>query len=321
MTAKDILVLAEVHRDRLADATLELLAAARSLASAAGGQAVALVLGAHGASHAPALAAADRIVVIDDPQLASYSPGPYLAALEEVTAAEKPRAVLLGATSVGWDLAPLLAARIDAPLLTGCKAIHVDGEGLRVNASFCGGKMMAESEVPQAPAVLLLVPGSYRPTAERGKGELQQRSLSRPLEAGAVCFQQWILPEAGDVDITQQRVLVAVGRGIQQKENLDLVEELAAALGGVVCASRPVIDQGWLPATRQVGKSGMTVKPRCYLALGVSGAPEHVEGMKDSDLIIAVNSDPAAPIFEVAHYGVVADLLEIVPALTGAVQR
>jgi electron transfer flavoprotein alpha subunit len=122
------------------------------------------------------------------------------------------------------------------------------------------------------------------------------------------------------VDITQQAVLVAVGRGIQQKENLEVVEELAQALGGAVCASRPVVDQGWLPATRQVGKSGMTVKPKCFLALGISGAPEHVEGMKDSDLIIAVNTDPRAPIFEVAQYGVVADLLEIAPALTEAVK-
>ena len=118
------------------------------------------------------------------------------------------------------------------------------------------------------------------------------------------------------MDITQQEILVAVGRGIQQKENLEVAEELAQALGGALCASRPVIDQGWLPPTRQVGKSGMTVKPRCFLALGISGAPEHVEGMKDSDLIVAVNTDPKAPIFDVAHYGVVADILDLAPALT-----
>ena len=116
-----------------------------------------------------------------------------------------------------------------------------------------------------------------------------------------------ILPEAGDVDITQQEVLVAVGRGIQQQDNLEVAEELAAALGGAVAASRPIVDQGWLPATRQVGKSGMTVKPKCLISLGISGAPEHVEGMKDAELIIAVNTDPNAPIFDVADYGVVAD--------------
>ena len=123
-----------------------------------------------------------------------------------------------------------------------------------------------------------------------------------------------ILPDATDVDITQQDVLVGVGRGIQQEDNLEVAEQLAQALGGVLAASRPIVDQGWLPTTRQVGKSGMTVKPKCFFALGISGAPEHVEGMKDSGLIIAVNTDPNAPIFDVAHYGVVADLLDVAPA-------
>jgi electron transfer flavoprotein alpha subunit len=122
------------------------------------------------------------------------------------------------------------------------------------------------------------------------------------------------------VDITQQAVLVGVGRGIQQQDNVGLAEELAQALGGAVCASRPVVDQGWLPTTRQVGKSGMTVKPKAYLALGISGAPEHQEGMKGSDLIIAVNTDAKAPIFDVAHYGVEVDVLDLLPALVEAVQ-
>jgi electron transfer flavoprotein alpha subunit len=118
------------------------------------------------------------------------------------------------------------------------------------------------------------------------------------------------------MDITKQDVLVAVGRGIQNQDNLSLAEDLAQALGGAVCASRPVIDQGWLPLTRQVGKSGMIVKPKSYLALGISGAPEHVEGMKGSELIIAINTDPHAPIFDVAHYGICGDLLEVIPILT-----
>ncbi len=167
----------------------------------------------------------------------------------------------------------------------------------------------------------MLLPGSVRPTAEAGKAQVETRALAAALAAGRRRgFEEFILPEAGDVDITQQEILVAVGRGIQQKDNLEVAEELAAALGGAVCASRPVIDQGWLPATRQVGKSGMTVKPRCFIALGISGAPEHVEGMKDSDLIFAVNTDPNAPIFDVAHYGVVGDLLDVVPALVEAVK-
>jgi electron transfer flavoprotein alpha subunit len=320
MSSKDVLVLAEIHRDALADVTLELLAAARALASATGGQVSVLVLGSNDAAHAPALGAADRIVVVDDPQLAAYSPGPYLAALQEVTAAEQPRAVLIGATSIGWDLAPLLSARLDAPLVTGCKEIQVDGEALRITASFCGGKMMAESRVEKTPAICMMLPGSCRPADQPGQAKLEPRGLSSPLEPGAVRFDQWILPEAGDVDITQQNVLVAVGRGIQQKDNMELAENLAQALGGAVCASRPVVDQGWLPATRQVGKSGMTVKPKLYLALGISGAPEHQEGMKGADLIIAVNTDPKAPIFDIAHYGAEVDVLDLLPALTEAIE-
>jgi electron transfer flavoprotein alpha subunit len=320
MSTRDVLVLAEVQRETLAEVSLELLAAARGLAAAGGGEVLAVVLSADGSRYAPSLGAADRIVVVDDPQLASYSPEPYLAALQEVVAAEQPRAVLIGATSIGWDLGPLLAARLGAPLVTGCKAVQADGDALRVTTSFCGGKMMAEVQVKAAPAVLVVLPGSFRPDGQAGKAVVQHRNPAAPLAAGAVAFDGWVLPESGDVDITQQEILVAVGRGMQQKENLELAEELAGSLGGAVCASRPVVDQGWLPATRQVGKSGMTVKPKLYLALGISGAPEHQEGMNGADLIVAVNTDPKAPIFDIAHFGAELDVLDLLPALTEAVK-
>ncbi|MGO8753483.1 MAG: electron transfer flavoprotein subunit alpha/FixB family protein [Thermoguttaceae bacterium] len=320
MSAQDVLVLAEIHGNALAEVTLELLAAARGLTAASGGQVVVLVLTQDGAPYAPLLAAADRIVLVNDPQLAAYSPAPYLAALQDVISAEKPQAVLVAGTSIGWDLAPMLSARLKAPLVTGCKGVAACDHGLLVTASFCGGKMTAEVQVNSSPAILMVLPGSFRPTGETGKAQIETRSVSVPLEPGAVRFEELILPEAGDVDITQQDVLVAVGRGIQQKDNVELAEELAQALGGAVCASRPVVDQGWLPATRQVGKSGMTVKPKVYLALGVSGAPEHQEGMKGSDLIIAVNTDPKAPIFDIAHYGTEIDALELIGPLVEAVQ-
>jgi electron transfer flavoprotein alpha subunit len=128
-------------------------------------------------------------------------------------------------------------------------------------------------------------------------------------------------PEAGDVDITQQDVLVAVGRGISNEANLEVAEELADAFGGAVCGSRPVIDQGWLPLMRQVGKSGATVKPRLYVAAGISGAPEHVEGMRDAEMIIAVNPDADAPIFSVADYGIVDDAADVLEALAEAVRK
>jgi electron transfer flavoprotein alpha subunit len=320
MSIRDVLVVAEVQRDALSDISLELLAAARGLAQQTGGEVIALLLSRDGDRFAPALGAADRIVLVDAPELECYSPEPYLTAAEEVIAAETPRAVLVASSSIGWDLAPMLAARLQSPLVVGCKAFQAAGDRLTVTSSFCGGKMLAEAQVGAAPAILMVLPGSFRPDGQQGKAQVENRKVSAPLTAGAVCFQEWILPDATDVDITQQDRLVAGGRGIQQKENLELAEELATALGGAVCASRPVVDQGWLPATRQVGKSGMTVKPKVYLALGISGAPEHQEGMKGADLVIAVNTDPKAPIFDVAHYGVEMDLLELVPPLVEAIQ-
>ncbi|MBI5688109.1 MAG: electron transfer flavoprotein subunit alpha/FixB family protein [Verrucomicrobia bacterium] len=166
------------------------------------------------------------------------------------------------------------------------------------------------------PAIIGILPG-VRPV-EQGRSDKAATvtDVAVTLAAPKVHFKRYLESEAGDVDITQKDFLVAVGRGIQTKDNLDLAEDLAATLGGAVCGSRPVIDQGWLGLSRQVGKSGMNVKPKLYVMLGISGAPEHVEGMKSSQCIIAVNTDAAAPIFNVAHYGVVGDALEITPALT-----
>jgi electron transfer flavoprotein alpha subunit len=163
-----------------------------------------------------------------------------------------------------------------------------------------------------------VLPGS-RPAAAPGAAP-SVTDVAVTLPALKVTFTKYLEPEAGDVDITQQSVLVAVGRGIQTQDNLELAEGLATALGGAVCGSRPVIDQGWLPLSRQVGKSGMSVKPKLYLMLGISGAPEHVEGMKNAGMIVAINTDANAPIFNVAHVGINADLFEVVPALTEKLQ-
>jgi electron transfer flavoprotein alpha subunit len=141
------------------------------------------------------------------------------------------------------------------------------------------------------------------------------------LEGLRVKVKEYVEPAMGDVDIAKEPILVAVGRGVQNKDNLESAEELAKALGGVVCASRPVIDQGWLPLTRLVGKSGKRVKAKLYLALGISGAPEHVEAVTDSEMIIAINTDPAAPIFDIAKYGATVDMLDLAPVLTEKVQE
>jgi len=320
VSAQDILVLAEVNQDAVADITFELLGGARQLAGATGGQVVAVLLGHGVAKHAETLSAADRIIVIDQEQLAAFSPTPYLAVLESLVGSEGPRVVLAGSTTIGLDVAPMLGAKLNAPVVNACQQVAVEGDVLKITAAICGGKVLADLEVSASPAVLLMLPGSFRPSEDKGAATVETLPSPVELQPGAVTFEKMILPAAGDVDITQQDVLVAVGRGIQQEDNMEVAEELAESLGGELAASRPIIDQGWLPTTRQVGKSGMVVKPKCFIALGVSGAPEHVEGMKDSELIIAVNTDPGAPIFDVADYGVVADLLDVVPALTEAIK-
>ena len=321
MSAHDVLVLAQLNDDAVADVTFELLAAARELAGATGGQVVALVLGSGVGGQAETLSAADRIVVIDDPQLANYVPNTFVSVLESIVGAETPRAVLIGSTSIGLDVGPMLGAKLKAPVVNGCLKLAAEGDTLKITASICSAKLLADLTVSASPAILMMLPGAYRPSEEKGAAQVETQPSPVLLEEGPVVFQKMIAPEGTDIDITQQDVLVAVGRGVQQQENMEIVEELAEVLGGAVAASRPIVDQGWLPTTRQVGKSGMTVKPKCFIALGISGAPEHVEGMKASDLIIAVNTDPLAPIFEVAHYGVVADMLDVAPALTEALGK
>jgi electron transfer flavoprotein alpha subunit len=320
MSSQDILVVAETNRGQLADTSLEMLGAARQIAAGTGGKVIAVLLGADGSAYAEGLSAADRILLINDPLLAGFSPRPYVAVLESLLKTESPRAVLIGSTSIGLDVGPLLGGKLDVPVINGCQSVSVGGGVLTVTASFFGGKLLADVAITAAPVILLVAPGAFRPTEQKGAAQVETKGSPVPLDAGPAVFEEMILPDTTDVDITQQDVLVAVGRGIQQQDNVEVAEALAASLGGALAASRPIVDQGWLPMTRQVGKSGMTVKPKCLIALGISGAPEHVEGMKDSGLIIAVNTDPNAPIFDVAHYGVVADLLEVAPALTDAIK-
>ena len=191
-----------------------------------------------------------------------------------------------------------------------------------LTCQICGGKIMVEGELPGPTALVTMVPGGFKP--EQGKSTQPPTMTAGTvtgLEELRVTLKQYIEPEAGDVDISKEPILISVGRGIQNQDNIALAEELAEALNGVVCASRPVVDQNWLPTTRLVGKSGKQVKPKIYLALGISGAPEHVEAITGSDVIIAINTDPTAPIFSIAKYGAVIDLLDLAPVLTEQVRQ
>jgi electron transfer flavoprotein alpha subunit len=252
---------------------------------------------------------------VDDPLLSEVVAETYAEALVDLLKEKKPRGVVLPLTNVSLGVGTLLGARLRLPVVNFCKDLYVADGKVQARCVLYGGKIEAMIVTEAEPAIFGLWPGA-RP-AEKGRADQRppvvQMTVSLP--EPAVHWKRYIEPEAGDVDITQQEILVAVGRGMQSKEDLHLAVTLAKDLGGAVCGSRPVIDQGWLPLSRQVGKSGVTVKPKLYLALGISGAPEHTEGMKDAALIVAVNSDRRAPIFHIAHYGIVDDVLEVVPAL------
>jgi electron transfer flavoprotein alpha subunit len=313
--SNDVFVLVE-HRDGLVtEGTFEILGRARDLASQAGGQTVAILLSDAVGSLADQLGGTS-ILAVEDPGLAEFSPSAYHSALVPIVTDRAPLLFLAPNSGVGMDVAGGLSGSVGLPLAAFATSIIIDGGAPVVTCQLYAGKIEARVRFRDGRGICTVVAGAYPADAGRVAGSPTIERVSAPSPDQRVRFRRLVRPDAGDVDITREGVLVSVGRGIGEQENIELVEALAAALGGVVSSSRPIADAGWLPRTRQVGKSGLRVKPKLYLALGISGAPEHLEGMRDAELIVAVNTDPRAPIFGVAHYGAVADILDVVPALT-----
>jgi electron transfer flavoprotein alpha subunit len=312
----DIFVLVEHTAGEVDDGTLELLSKAGELAGEAGGRAVACLLhsGAPGAADG---LAADVVLSVEHPGLEHFVPEAYVKAMAALLAEHEPRVTLIANTTVGMDVAGGLSARAKVPLVAYCTTVALEGESVVATSQVFGGKLNAEVAVDGA-AICSVVAGSFSP-ATGGSPEVQAVPATG-LDDLTTTFVRRVEPEVSDVDITAEDILVSVGRGIGGEENIELAQELADALGGVVSASRPVTDGGWLPKTRQVGKSGRKVKPKLYIACGISGAPEHLEGMADAELIIAINTDENAPIFDVAHYGTTEDLFDVLPALTEQVE-
>ncbi len=318
--SSDVFVLAEHLNGKLADITFEMAGKAKQLAGAFGGKAVAVMLGSGVKSLAESIGA-DSVLVVDDPALAEFNPETYSRVLAALIKERGPRLVMMGNTSAGMDLGAGLSVITGLPLIAYVNGLAADGGTLVATSQIYGGKIQAEA-VPDGEACLVsCLAGAFPADAGRGSAPVEQ--IASPVSLGdlKVKFVKLIQPAGGDVDITQQPILVSIGRGIGGQENIELAQELAEALGTAVSASRPITDAGWLPKTRQVGKSGLTVKPKVYLAFGISGAPEHLEGMRGAELIIAVNTDPKAPIFDVAHYGATCDMLDLLPALTEKVKN
>jgi len=316
--SQDIFVVIEHIQGKISDISYIMLAAARELSKGQGGTVTAILLGNKVKSLTEKLNA-DKVIYFEHSSLAEFSPEPYLQILKGLITKYQPRAVLFGSTSIGSDIVGPLSVQLELPLISSCKTLGEDG---KFTSQICGGKIMAEGVLSGTTILITVIPGGY-------KSEQGQKDQSPPVEMGdlpkfespRVILNKYIEPETGDVDISKENILVAIGRGIQNQDNIELVEQLAKSLNGVVCASRPVIDQGWLPASRLVGKSGKYVKPKVYLAMGISGAPEHTEAITSSEMIVAVNTDPKAPIFDIAKYGIVMDHFDLIEVLTGKISQ
>lgn len=313
----NVLVVAEHREGKLSPTTLELVALGRVLAPQAGGTVKVALLGNGVEGLASALSAHAEVLLAQHPLLEAYSPGGYAQALDRVREAADPRVVLLPHSPQGYDLAPALAAAWQAPVVTNCVGLALEGSTLVATRKILNDKLDVQVEVSSDRAYVATV----RPATVKASEPLPSPAAIATVEVSVdgsklgARFVRFEKPQVQDIDIATADIVVSAGRGIKDKKNLPLVEEFARLLGGVVGASRPLTDLEWLPKTRQVGQSGKTVRPKLYVACGISGAMQHVSGMKDSSLIVAINTDPSAPIFEVAHYGFTANVLELLPAV------
>lgn len=264
-----------------------------------------------------------RVHVLEHDLLKAYTPDGYTAALEQLIKAHTPSYVVLPHTYQVRDFAPKLATRFGQVLVSDVIDLRVDGGKVTAARQLFQGKLNADVELTgSAPHFVSVQAGSFRAESLES-GTAQVESFPVQLDASQIRTkpEEPFRESARAVDLSAAELIVSVGRGIKEKENIEIVEELAQALGAELAASRPICDNGWLPMERQVGSSGQTVSPKVYIAVGISGAIQHLVGMKGAKTIVAINKDPNAPIFEVADYGIVGDLFEVVPELTEQIKK
>lgn len=319
-----ILVFIE-HRGGVANkSSLEAISAAQALGGELQQPVVAVIPGAEVGALAQEIAAYDvlKVVVASNPKLADYTPDAYADAMQHIVRQLDPSFVFLTHTYLVRDFAPKLAARFAKSLISDCIRARVENGKIGFTRRIFLGKLDADvSSDGEAPVFATFQIGAYR-------GDQAAKGSGAPVETVAVEIADVrMVPEAPfqetkqAVDLSKAEVIVAVGRGIKSKDNLALAEKLAEVLGGDLAASRPICDAEWLPIDRQIGSSGQTVAPKLYIALGISGAIQHLVGMKNSGTIVAINKDPEAPIFDIADYGIVGDLFEAVPVLTEEIKK
>lgn len=320
MPGADILIICEAGKGQTESANATLIAAGARLAEHGGGRLVCLLIGHEITAPAQDLSRyVDEVHVADSPRHADFDSYAYVSVVRTLVTELTPAAVLLGHTYIGMDLAPRLAERLRVSVAPNCFDVQIEGDTMYFMRPMYRGRIHAKVVTKDSPAIATLQQSGARQPVVRGAGRVvaiagdaKGDRRVRPVRT--------IAPEPTGIDIAKADIIVSGGRGIGERENFALIDDLAAALGGVPACSRPLVDMGWFTTSSQVGLSGATVKPKLYVACGISGAVEHLHGMKESGTIVAINKDPEAPIFKVADFGIVGDLMEILPLLTAEVR-
>ena len=324
---KGVFVFAQQEDNKLTGVSMELVSKAKELAEALDTEVTAVVLGYEIGDMANKLGryGADNVILADAPELKVYMTEPYAHVLTSIIQEKKPEIVLYGATAIGRDLAPRVSARVHTGLTADCTGLEVDPEtkNLRMTRPAFGGNIMATIICPDyRPQMATVRPGvMQRISPIESHAKVENYKVELPKESINVEIMDIVKKVSDKMDIQDAKILVSGGRGMGCPENFKRLEDLAEAFGGTVSSSRACVDAGWVPKDRQVGQTGKTVRPDLYIACGISGAIQHLAGMEDSDVIIAINKDETAPIFEVADFGVVGDVMKILPAFTEQVKK
>jgi len=326
--SKDVWVFSEQHEGKLRPVSFELLGVGKKLSEKLGEEVAAVLVGEKVSELAKPLAAygADKVYLLEDEKLRRYTPDGYTSALSELILKKKPSIVLYGATIIGREFAPRVAARVQTGLTADCTGLDIDDEGrlVQIRPAF-GGKLMAMIVCPKKrPQMATVRPNVMKKidpdwSREPKVDPVQVNLAPESIRTRILDIVKEVNPET--IKVEEARVIVSGGRGLGSPENLKMIEDLARVLGAAVGGSRAIVDAGWLPHHQQIGQTGKTVAPRLYVAIGISGAIQHLVGMQTSDIIIAINKDPEAPIFKVASFGIVGDLFQMVPAITESLRK
>ncbi|MBR0383821.1 MAG: electron transfer flavoprotein subunit alpha/FixB family protein [Eubacteriaceae bacterium] len=325
---KGVFTFAQQVDNEITPVSFELIGKGKELAADIGCDVTAVLLGSGVAGLADELAAygADRVIVVDAPELEVYTTEPYVHAFVDIINKYKPEICLFGATAIGRDMAPRVSARVHTGLTADCTKLEInpDDKGLMMTRPAFGGNIMAtilcSNHRPQMSTVR---PGVMQklPKDDSHKAEVINETVDGLADHVNVEVLEVVKAVAEKMNIQDAKVLVSGGRGMGSPKNFKMLEDLADVLGGTIACSRPCVDNGWLPKDRQVGQTGQTVRPNVYFACGISGAIQHLAGMEESDIIIAINKDESAPMIAAADYGIVGDALKIVPLLTEALKK